>query len=249
MSPKIERPLPPYLQILQSIRAQITDGVLEEGSAVPSERQISSEWGVSRATATKVLAALRSEGLVESIQGVGTVVSAQPSAGGSAQARFTAMRRTGRIYGTGEYAKIVSAELVSADERVAAALGLEAGVEVIERQRVTYKDDEPVSASRSWFDGSLAASAPKLLETERIPEGTPGYIQTATGRRYVTGRDQVTARAATAEDAARLGVAEGSPVRAGRNWLYDGEGSVIEYGESVSHPGRWASYDYDVTSD
>jgi DNA-binding GntR family transcriptional regulator len=247
MSPKIDRPLPPYLQIMQSIRAQITDGLLEEGSAVPSERQISSEWGVSRATATKVLAALRSEGLVQSIQGVGTVVSSQPSAGSSAQGRFATMRRTGRIYAPGEYAKIVSAELVSAPEAIAAALGVQPGTSVIHRQRVTHKDDTPVSTSRSWFDGALAKAAPKLLETRRLTEGTPGYIQSSTGRTCSTGRDQVTARAATAEDAALLELPEGSPVRVSRNWLYDSDGAVIEYGESISRPGRWASYDYDLT--
>ncbi|MFJ6464061.1 GntR family transcriptional regulator [Streptomyces sp. NPDC091387] len=247
MTPKIERPLPPYLQIMQAIRAQITDGVLAAGTTVPSERQISSDWGVSRATATKVLAALRSEGLVESIQGVGTVVSAQASAGSSAQGRFTTMHRTGRIYAPGEYAKIVAAETVEATDEIAAALGVEPGAPVIRRRRVTYKDDAPVSASDSWFDGALADAAPKLLETERLTEGTPNYIQAATGRTYATGRDQVTARAATADEAARLDCEAGSPVRVGRNWLYDNEGAVVEYGESVSHSGRWASYDYEIT--
>lgn len=247
MTPQIERPLPPYLQIMQAIRSQITDGVLTAGSAVPSERQISSDWGVSRATATKVLAALRSEGLVESIQGVGTVVSAQAAGGSSAQGRFTTMRRTGRIYAAGEYAKIVSAETLPATDEIAAALGIEPGAPVIRRRRVTYKDDAPVSASDSWFDGALIEAAPKLLQTERLVEGTPNYIQSATGRAYATGRDQVTARAATAEEAARLECEEGAPVRVGRNWLYDSDGAVVEYGESVSQAGRWASYDYQVT--
>ncbi|MFG2223537.1 GntR family transcriptional regulator [Streptomyces sp. NPDC048644] len=247
MSPKVERPLPPYLQILQSIRSQIADGAFAEGAPIPSERHIASEWGVSRATATKVLAALRSEGLVESIQGVGTVVSAQRPVGNSAQDRFMTMRRTGRIYGSGEHAKITAAELVSASNDVAEALGVDHGAQVIKRERVTFQGDAPVSASHSYFDGALAEVAPKLLETERLTEGTPGYIQSTTGRIASTGRDQVTARAASAADAESLGVEEGSPVRVSRNWLYDTEGGVIEYGESVSQAGRWASYDYDVT--
>jgi GntR family transcriptional regulator len=156
------------------------------------------------------------------------------------------MRRTGRIYGPGEYAKIVSAALVSAPENVAAALGVTADSQVIERTRVTYKDDAAVSASRSWFNGELAEAAPKLLATDRLPEGTPGYIQATAGLAPASGRDQVSARGASAEDAALLGIAEGAPVRVGRNWLYDAEGAVIEYGESVSLAGRWASYDYDI---
>lgn len=246
MTPKVERPLPPYLQILKSIRSQISDGALPQGAAVPSERQIASEWGVSRATATKVLAALRAEDLVEARQGVGTVVKAQPAVGNSAQDRFETMRRTGRIYSAGEYARIVRAALVSASDEITSALGLESSAQVILRERVTYQGDLPVSASRSYFDGALAERAPKLLEAERLQEGTPGYIQAATGRAASSGRDQVTGRAATAAEADSLGIPEGSPVRVGRNWLYDSEGNVIEYGESVSQAGRWASYDYDI---
>jgi DNA-binding GntR family transcriptional regulator len=248
MSPKVERPLPPYLQILHAIRSQITDGTLTAGSPVPSERQISSDWDVSRATATKVLAALRAEGLVEAKQGVGTVVRAQAPLGNSAQDRFTTMQRTGRIYAPGEHAKITAAELVTAPEAIAAALGLDAGTQVIRRQRVTYQGDTPVSASVSWFDGALADTAPKLLAAERLTEGTPGYIRATTGRTAATGRDQVSARAATAEDAEALATPEGTPVRVGRNWLYDADGDVIEYGESVALAGRWASYDYDIPS-
>ncbi|MEV6120061.1 GntR family transcriptional regulator [Streptomyces sp. NPDC052077] len=247
MSPKVERPLPPYLQILHAIRSQITDGTLTAGSPVPSERQISSNWEVSRATATKVLAALRAEGLVEAKQGVGTVVRPQ-AAGNSAQDRFTTMQRTGRIYAPGEHAKITAAELITVSDAIAAALGLDKDAQAIRRQRVTYQGDTPVSASVSWFDGALAATAPKLLVAERLIEGTPGYIRAATGRTATTGRDQVSARSATAEDAEALGVAEGTPVRVSRNWLHDAEGDVIEYGESVALAGRWASYDYDIPS-
>lgn len=65
----------PYRQIVGQIRAQIDSGVLRPGDRVPSARQITADWGVAIATATKALAALRAEGLVEAVRGVGTVVS------------------------------------------------------------------------------------------------------------------------------------------------------------------------------
>ncbi|GIF91804.1 GntR family transcriptional regulator [Catellatospora chokoriensis] len=66
---------PPFRQIVGQIRAQIDGGQLRPGDRVPSARQITAEWGVALATATKVLAALRAEGLVEAVRGVGTVVT------------------------------------------------------------------------------------------------------------------------------------------------------------------------------
>ncbi|HEX6685153.1 MAG TPA: TetR/AcrR family transcriptional regulator C-terminal domain-containing protein [Candidatus Limnocylindrales bacterium] len=64
-----------YELIVAEIRRRITDGELQPGVRVPSARQITAQWGVAIATATKVLAALQQEGLVRSVPGVGTVVT------------------------------------------------------------------------------------------------------------------------------------------------------------------------------
>lgn len=68
-------PPPPYLRIVADIRARIDSGQLRPGDRVPSTRQITGEWGVAMATATKALAALRREGLVHPVTGTGTVVT------------------------------------------------------------------------------------------------------------------------------------------------------------------------------
>ena len=55
----------PYLRIAAEIRDRITRGELRPGDRVPSTRQITQKWGVAMATATKVIAVLRDEGIVE----------------------------------------------------------------------------------------------------------------------------------------------------------------------------------------
>src|SRR5262245_45616375 len=69
-----------YLSIVDEIRRRIVSGHLRPGDRIPSARAITREWGVAIATATRALAALRSQGLVRSVVGVGTVVvaTAQP---------------------------------------------------------------------------------------------------------------------------------------------------------------------------
>jgi DNA-binding transcriptional regulator YhcF (GntR family) len=66
---------PPYLRIVAELRRRIADGELAPGDRVPSTRQITREWGVALATATKALATLRGEGLVLARPRVGHVVS------------------------------------------------------------------------------------------------------------------------------------------------------------------------------
>jgi DNA-binding GntR family transcriptional regulator len=243
MSPSVERPDPPYMQVVKHIREQVVTGRLREGDMVPSARQIASDWSVSLATATKVLAALRSEGLARGVQGAGTVVVAT---GDTARDRIRAARQTGRIYATDEHARIVSSELVPAPEHVATALGIDTGAPVICRRRVTYRGEQPVSASTSWYDGALADAAPKLLEAERLKQGTPKYIEEQTGRAVATGRDHVGARHATAEDAEALRIEPGTAVLHGQNWYYDQDGLVLEYGEYVSAGDRLRCYEYEV---
>ncbi|GII80705.1 GntR family transcriptional regulator [Sphaerisporangium rufum] len=71
---------PPYLRIAGEIRRRIETGDLPPGARVPSARQITAQWGVAMATAGKVLAALRQQGLVTAVPGVGTVVAAEAAA-------------------------------------------------------------------------------------------------------------------------------------------------------------------------
>ena len=66
---------PPYLRIVEEIRRRISEGLLNPGDRVPSTREITREWGVAMATATKTLATLRQEGAVRAVPGVGTVVA------------------------------------------------------------------------------------------------------------------------------------------------------------------------------
>ena len=248
--PNIDRPEPPYLQVVRNIRDGIVSGRLAAGDTVPSARQIAADWSIALATATKALSTLRAEGLVRGVPGVGTVVVDQAALTHSAKDRALAIHRTGRIYPPGHYARIRAVEMATAPEQVVSALGLATGAAVIRRQRTTYDEaDLPLSTSTSWFDGDLAATCPGLLKTDRIREGTAGYIERQTGRLSVSGRDQLCAGAAGAEDAAELGIAEGAPVMLGRNRYIDGDGAVLEYGESVSPAGRWAFYEYSIRSD
>jgi len=65
----------PYRRIVEDVRRRIEAGELKPGDKVPSARQITSEWGVAIATATKAHATMREEGLTVARPGVGTVVA------------------------------------------------------------------------------------------------------------------------------------------------------------------------------
>ncbi|MEU3221210.1 GntR family transcriptional regulator [Streptomyces sp. NPDC006971] len=248
--PPVERPLPPYMQVVVALRSAIESGRYQPGDLLPSDREIAAEWGVSRATAQKSLAALRSEGIAEAQVGVGTRVVALPTPRhASGQDHAVSVRRSGRIYRQGEYARIVSAEIAPAPADVAEVLGIEEGTDAIKRVRVTYgPDDIPGSASTSWFRGEWAEQAPQLLVTERIVQGTWAYIEEQTGLSVAAGQDRISVRLATEEDSELLGLTLPAAVKVSRTILRDVDSTVVEYGVSVSGAGRESVYDYDVSA-
>ncbi len=67
--------VPPYQRITAAIAARIASGELQPGDRVPSVRSIIATEGVAMATATRVLAELRTRGLVHPVRGRGTVVA------------------------------------------------------------------------------------------------------------------------------------------------------------------------------
>jgi DNA-binding transcriptional regulator YhcF (GntR family)/AcrR family transcriptional regulator len=70
------QPEPLYRRIAGELESRIRSGDLQPGDRLPSIRQIADRWGVAIATATRVLATLRDDGLVEAKVGSGTVVAA-----------------------------------------------------------------------------------------------------------------------------------------------------------------------------
>ncbi|GAA5070478.1 TetR/AcrR family transcriptional regulator C-terminal domain-containing protein [Nocardia iowensis] len=105
---------PPYLRIAAEIQERITSGELRAGDRVPSARQITKEWGVAIATATKVLAVLRHEGTVRVVPGVGTVVDTPQAAPQQQHGRETELTA----------ATVVRAGMAIADAEGLAALSM-----------------------------------------------------------------------------------------------------------------------------
>jgi DNA-binding GntR family transcriptional regulator len=237
--PEFQQAPPKYIQIADYYRERILSGELRPGDEVPSERQVSAEWKVSRPTATKALDMLRREGYAAGRQGSGTYVTEPSRLHRQASDRYRRSAETGRIYPANERARILAAELVEAPPDVAEVLGLQPGDQVIRRERLTLRDDEPVEVSISWVDGRIARAAPRLLETERILEGSVAYVEGVTGRRARWARDRISARLATADESAVLGLDDSSAVLVTSHVVCDVDDEPLEYVSSVAVPDAW----------
>jgi DNA-binding transcriptional regulator YhcF (GntR family) len=76
-------------RIAADIRSRIVSGEFGPGDRVPSTRELTRQWGVAMATATRALSLLQDEGVLRSVRGVGTVVAARPATARPARRRAT----------------------------------------------------------------------------------------------------------------------------------------------------------------
>jgi GntR family transcriptional regulator len=209
-----------YEEIAESVRARIAKGEFAPGDTVPSTRDLSEQWSVSRATAIKAMDVLRADGVVEARQGTGFVVTEVPVA------RPTGGRRAGstRVAGGMPFLRVGTPDWAAPPARVAGVLGLDEGVQALRRVRVLQlSDGTPHSYVEAWFPPDIAEQAPRLGQAAPLAEGTTRYVRRSTGRFPVEGEDVTTVRLATEVEAEHLGLDGPTAVAVVLHTAYDSE--------------------------
>lgn len=76
------RPITLTERVIQLLRAEIADGTFPVGSRLPTGKQLAERYGVSAAVIREVSEHLRSQGMIESRQGLGSTVRSRVSDNG-----------------------------------------------------------------------------------------------------------------------------------------------------------------------
>lgn len=74
---------PIWRQIADALSAGIADGTWPPGSAIPSETDLSRQYGIARGTARKAVKSLVDRGLVTAVQGKGSYVNQRVGSAGA----------------------------------------------------------------------------------------------------------------------------------------------------------------------
>ena len=134
--------LPLYQQLQRALREAIEKQVLGPEDALPSERQLAADLGVSRITVRKAIEGLIDEGLLVSRQGSGNFVGTRIDKNFAKLTSFSEdMRARGR---TPRSVWLKKAEGTVTPEE-ALKLALSPGTLVYRFHRLRFADDEPMS--------------------------------------------------------------------------------------------------------
>src|SRR5512146_1312773 len=135
--------VPVYIQIRESLRAEITRGDLKRGEQLPSENELAAKYSVSRMTIRESIEDLVDEGLLYRRHGVGTFV-AYPHLQRD-HTRLTSFFDKAESEGVQVKARLLKLEVIPARPKVAEALDIPVDSPVIRVKTLRFANNVPIT--------------------------------------------------------------------------------------------------------
>jgi GntR family transcriptional regulator len=135
-------PVPLYLQVKNTLEAEITDGVYHPEGRLPSERELCERFGVSRMTARQAIKELERAGKVFSRVGKGTFI-AEPKIAQQLR-NLTGFSQDILTRGARPSSVVLSAQIIPANTHLAAVFKIMQGAEVVELSRLRLSNEMPL---------------------------------------------------------------------------------------------------------
>lgn len=195
--------VPKYVQLVARLRHLIETSPV--GAAVPSERALAEQSGVSRMTARRALDTLERDGYLTRVVGRGSFV-AKPAV--SLPLRLTSFTEDMRSRGLAPSSQVLEQSLVPAGEH-ARVFDIEADEPIVRLVRLRLADGVPFAIERSHL---LASAVPGLDRRPLADASLYAVLEHEHGIRFDAGRQTIRADIVAPADAAILEIDEGQPV-------------------------------------
>jgi len=220
LDPNSAQPL--YQQLQRALREAIETKVLGPDDALPSERQLAADLGVSRITVRKAIDGLAEEGLLVRRQGSGNFVGARFEKNFAKLTSFSEDMRSRGREPSSEWLKRTEGT-VAPDE--AMKLGLSPGTLVYRFHRLRYADEQPMSLEYATI---VASCLPSL---DAVGASLYDALEAA-GNRPVRALQRLRALLLDGEQAKLLDASEGDAGLLVERLGFLRDGRVIELSQS-----------------
>ena len=231
---------PLYVQLMNEVEKSIKNGEYKPGDKLLTETEMAKKYGVSLITVRKAIGSLMEEGLVVRKQGKGTYVT-KPKLSRNMK-KLQSFSEMCAQMGVVPGAKMLANHLVAADGKIAEALGIEQGSNVVHISRLRYADREPVQIETSYFPLKYAF----LLDAKFDDNSLFDHLREKSGVRVAASEKRIELCRATAEEAELLGVKKGDAMLCVRSTAFDKNGEPIYAGVQIINGDRFTLYVYET---
>ena len=227
-----------YQVVSDSLMEQVRSGEWQPNDRIPSESELGRIYGVGRNTVRRAISDLVNQGILHTVQGVGSFV---------ADTRYVktaeflyGMSQEMKMHGVAVSSRILQAELIEADAFLARRLQLQLGAEVVFLYRLRMMEAVPTALERAYLPHELC---PGILANHDFSNGSLyGVLSTHYGARPDHAEQEIEAKLATDEVARLLQVEQPAVVLVFHRSTHLADGRVIEYVDSELRADRYRFY-------
>ena len=218
-----------YHQLVDLLRERMETGMIPHDK-LPSERELTAQYGVSRTTVRLALQELESTGYIYRRHGKGTFVSdiKKEAADLAAAYSFTEQMKS---LGRNPETRILSFEKVEADKFISQHLNLSLGESVFKISRLRIADREPLMIEDTYLPVKFFLSL-----TDQLLRSKPLYdlFSEDFDQTVRLADEELYASIASKDDAKQLMIPEGAPVLHLARQTYNMKNEIIEFTLSVA---------------
>lgn len=234
MTLKKSIPIPLYYQLAEHLSEKIQSGELEPGDQIPSERELSEQFGISRMTVRQAIAYLVQQGVLVVKQGVGTFV-ADPKLAHDALHLLGFTEEMIRRGGTAVSHTLEQA-VITPPKGVANELQLKPGETVVKIVRLRLSADTPLLLETIFIPAVLC---PGLENEDLAANSLYALLEYQYGLSLKRAQQTVEATVANDYESGLFGIDPGMPMLLLEGITYDHLNRPVEYYKAVYRGDRF----------
>ncbi|TXC89677.1 GntR family transcriptional regulator [Metabacillus litoralis] len=226
-------PLPLYFQLEEQIKKTIESKELVPGDALPSERELSENYQISRMTVRQAITNLVNKGYLFREKGKGTFVSSQKFE--QSLQGLTSFTEDMLARNLKPGSKLLHFEIYPADEDIKESLNLQDDELIYKIKRLRLANEEPIAIETSYLPVKLVPGVtPDILEKSLYK-----YIENNLHLSIGHATQTVEAAIVNEEDSKHLKVNKGVPILLIQRETYLENGTPLEIVKSSYRADRY----------
>lgn len=218
-------PIPLYFQLKEMIIEEIKSEKYPIDTLIPTEMELSEQFGISRTTVRQAITELVQEGWLYRVKSKGTFIARNKMKQDFLQRLETYAEQMKRI-GVKPSTELLEIKVEVASKDVADNLQIAEGEKVIFLFRRRYGDDRPVVMAVTYIPYEKCSF---VLDYDMEKNSLYDILASHEDTKIYSARRLVEAVEATARDAKDLDVRKGSPIQMFHTVGYNKDGVPLEY--------------------